>query len=375
MRRLPHARVQELDYCVPPGDILKEIIEARNMTQAELAKRCGLSPKTISKIIAGQAPIEAGTAIALQRVLNVHSDIWNNLQTIWETYREREREKEEMHKRVEWAKRFPVRELVQMKKEGLIGIDPPKNEVDKVTNILTFFGVRDKESFDRVYQGEKMVVNFRHTPKFKSDPHALWAWLRIGEIKAQNISCQEYNEERFRAALKDIRGLTRESVDVFVPRMVELCAKAGVAVCFVPPFRKTKLAGAARWISPKKALIQLSLRGKSVDIFWWTFFHEAGHILLHQKKNVFFDGDERGDGQPECEADDFAREFLIPQSVWEGFRQVGHFSRSVICGLAESQGISPSIVLGRLQHENLVSWKTHLNDLKYSLDFKQENRR
>jgi len=76
------------DYAVPPGEILEEILEARNIKKRDLAERCGLSAKTVSLIISGKAPITPGTAIQFERVLGVPANIWNNLEANYRLFKE-----------------------------------------------------------------------------------------------------------------------------------------------------------------------------------------------------------------------------------------------------------------------------------------------
>ncbi len=117
-------------------------------------------------------------------------------------------------------------------------------------------------------------------------------WIRLGEIAAGRQECAVCNEARFRRALREIRGLTREPAEVFFPEMRRLCNEAGVALVVVKSLPRTALSGAARWLSPRKALIQLSLRHMSDDHLWFSFFHEAAHLLLHSKKNIFVEGND-----------------------------------------------------------------------------------
>jgi len=151
-------------------------------------------------------------------------------------------------------------------------------------------------------------------------------------------------------------------------KTVELCAQAGVAVSFVPPVKGMSVYGATRWLTPQKALILLSLRGKYEDLLWFTFFHEAGHILLHGKKEVFIEGNDIED-QLETEADSFASTFLIPSREWKKLIFDNYQTKALIKSFAGNIGISPAIVVGRLQHEKLLPY-THMNDLRRRFVFK-----
>ncbi|MCX7144318.1 MAG: ImmA/IrrE family metallo-endopeptidase, partial [Proteobacteria bacterium] len=177
------------------------------------------------------------------------------------------------------------------------------------------------------------------------------------------IQCAPYDRSKFRQALDEIRALTIGSPEVFVPRMQELSAKAGVAVVFVRALPKTGVSGATRWLSTQKALIQLSLRYKTDDHLWFTFFHEAGHILLHGKKEFFLEGTNGLDESKESEANEFAQFELIPRKAFSGFLERKAYSKSAIVKFSQELGIAPGIVVGQLQHRGLLA-RSLCNDLK-----------
>jgi 8-oxo-dGTP pyrophosphatase MutT (NUDIX family) len=185
-------------------------------------------------------------------------------------------------------------------------------------------------------------------------PAAVAAWLRQGELEAREIEWQPYDERKFRALLPRLRALTltRDPAQ-FVPELQRLCAECGVVVVFIPEIpgkQGTRLCGAARWLTPEKALIQLSVRYKDDGNLWFTFFHEAAHILLHSKK-AFFVEDEQ-----EAEADTFARNLLIPPSALQKFIAASLFTDAAIRRFSEEIGIAPGIVVGRLQHDQVIGW-------------------
>ena len=82
----------EPESAIPPGWILEEYLEVRQMSQAEFARRCDLSPKLISDIIAGKAAIHPDTALQFQRVLGLDASIWLGIDTDYWNYVERESE-------------------------------------------------------------------------------------------------------------------------------------------------------------------------------------------------------------------------------------------------------------------------------------------
>ena len=352
------------DYAVPPGWVLEDHLKSHGLSPAQLARRCGRSAKLISEIIAGKAPVEPKTAMQFERVLGLDASIWLGIEARYRLHQVREAEVQETQSAAVWAKTFPVKELV---KRG--EIEEPTSESDAVSKLLAFFGVGSVQVWD--IRHEQMNVAYRHSRSFKSDRAALAAWLRLGEIDAEQQECIDYNAARFKRALKEIRGLTREPVKSALEKAQQLCNEAGVALAPIEPFRGTALSGAAWWLNPRKAVIALSARHKMDDHLWFSLFHEAAHILLHSKKTVFIDGTQSGAEVEDIEtqADQWSSDFLVPRPQWERFRVFDSYNESYICHFAGEQGIAPGIVVGRLQHEGRLSWETRLNKLKVRLEW------
>ena len=167
------------DYFVAPGEILEEVLESRNIKKNEFAERCGRSPKAISQIIAGIAPITPELAIRFHRVLGSSPALWNNLEANYRLQVARKAEQEELQKRVEWAKEFPVNELVKRS-----FFNKPKSDTDLVAKTLDFFGVGSVAAWEEVHA--RASLSFRRSPSFESDPKALAAWLRIARVPLTN---------------------------------------------------------------------------------------------------------------------------------------------------------------------------------------------
>jgi len=350
------------DYVVPPGWVLEERLEAQGISHAEFARRCGRSPKLISEIIAGKAPLEPETALQFEKVLGVDASIWLGIESDYQLNRARKAEAEVAAKSIEWAKDFPLQELVKRK-----CFPHPESDADAVSKLLVFFGVGSIEAWTTKY-GELTNVAFRHSPSFKSNQVTLVTWLRLGELEAERQTCVDYSESRFKQATREIRDLTLKPANEAVRRAMALCNQAGVSLALVPPLPKTALSGAARWLSPRKAIIQLSMRHKTDDHLWFSFFHEAAHILLHSKKSIFVDGDGNDGTDIEIEANEWASNALVPQREWMHFVASLPRSEKAVRAFADQQGIAPGIVVGMLQHENHLPWTTHLNKLRVKLE-------
>lgn len=337
------------DYTVSPGEILAEYLEAVGMSQRDLALRTGLTPKTINEIVNAKAPITAETALKLERVLGRPAHFWQNLESLYQETQAREAEHKRLQAGLDWLKRVPVAALIKQGWLPYLG-DP----VAQLEAVLRFFGVNAVEQWQAMWEGHQ--VAYRQSARFEAHPEAVSAWLRQGERLAQGMRCEPYDKARFQAALLGIRSLTRQPPEVFQQRLVDLCAGAGVALAFVPELPKTGVSGATRWLSPDKALIQLSLRYKSDDQLWFTFFHEAGHVLLHGKKEIFIEGNGL-DGEKEAEANRYAADALIPPAKLRAFLATGRPTLAQVEAFADEIGIAPGIVVGRLQKEGVYDHK------------------
>ena len=349
------------DYAVPPGWLLEEHLEVSEISHAEFARRCGRSAKMISEIIAGKAPVEPETALQFEKVLGVAARIWLGIETDYQLHMARRAEAEEAARQEGWLRAFPLKELVS---RGCF--EKPESAADAVGKVLSFFKMGTVDAWLAKYASAN--VAYRHPPAFKSSDACLATWLRMGEMAADQQQCADYNEAEFKSAVHEVRGLTREPVAAALTRTRQLCNDAGVVLALVKPLPMTALSGAAWWHSPRKAVVQLSARHKTDDHLWFSFFHEAAHIILHSKKDVFVDTT-NGDGEElEKQANEWASNALVPRAAWQHFVATLPRSEASVRAFADDQGIAPGIVVGMLQHERAVHW-SHLNNLKVRLQW------
>jgi HTH-type transcriptional regulator/antitoxin HigA len=344
-----------------PGETLKDFLDERGISQAELAERTGRPKKTINEIIKGKAPITPETAIQFERVLRVPASFWNSRQRMYDECKARKTADEKLNAQIGWLDAFNMREIISAG-----WINPYRDKLAQLNELLKFFGVNSPAQWESIWQSPQAI--YRQSPAFRTDPKAISVWLRKGEIEAEKIYCVPFNQSAFRTTLKELRKLTQENFDEFNTKIVKTCAAIGVAVVFIRRLKGIPVYGVTRWLSPQKALIQLSLRGKFEDIFWFTFFHEAGHILLHGKREVFLEID-GAKGPREQDADKFAQSVLISKAEWQRFIKRKYYkSREEIISFAQELSISPAIIIGRLQHEGLIPKNHQLNMLRRRYD-------
>jgi addiction module HigA family antidote len=358
------------DTILHPGETVLEYLEFYGRTQRDLARRTGLTPKTISEICNKKAPISPQTALAFERVLQRPAHMWLNLQRQFDEAVARRRELSMLATWNEWARRFPLKEMKRLK----FTLPSGRSNADV---LLSFFGVSSPESWDSVWNASN--VAYRQTTRFKTGKEAVGAWVREVELVAQGFDLAEFDEDRLRESIDDLRSLTRSRADKIMEPVQRICAAAGVAVVWVPALPNTGISGCARWISDTRALIGLTLRYKTDDHLWFTVFHEMGHILLHRRRRSFVVDNPATDlsdrvvdpemQQYEEEANRFAADTLIPRNDLAKFVRDGTFTNDSIHRFADHVGVGPGIVVGRLQHDGVLAHHQG-NVLKQKLDWK-----
>lgn len=352
------------DYVSIPGETLLETLETIGMSQAELADRMGRPKKTINEIIQGKTAITAETALQLEMVLGVSASFWLNRERQYQEAKARIEIEEQLAKQLDWLEieGIPVKEMC---KWGWI--EKQLDAYEQLKTVLSYFGVASTKQWNVVY--ERHEVLFRQSQARPVSHGAVSAWLRKGELDAYAIDCAPYDKKTFSETLYEVRTMTREPVESIWANVVNRCAAAGVAVVVVPAFPNTGVSGATRWLSKDKAIMQLSLRYKRDDQLWFSFFHEAGHILKHGKKKLYIEPDIRAENVngEELEADQFAADFLVPANLLANFVEgITHFSHDAVIEFASQLGIAPGIVVGRLQHDRHLP-PSHLNGLRQKI--------
>ncbi len=360
--------IVELSAVPHPGENVLEYLAFFGWSQSDLARRSGLTPKTISGICNGKNPITPQTALAFERVLQRPAHFWLALQRQYDEAEARRKENVREAGWNDWHKAFPVAEMKKLQ----FSLPPGASETE---SLLKFFGVSSPQSWTSVWKAS--AVAYRQTRSIALREGAIAAWVRETEIEARQFDLSPFDDKKLAALIPSIRSLSRIRIDKAIDSIQTICASAGVAVVIVPALKNTGISGCARWTSENKALIGLTLRYKTDDQFWFTLFHELGHVLLHRHQRFVLDNvaedleDDIVDPEMqkvEDEANRFSADQLIPPASLGTFTRKGDFSSKAIHDFSEAQGVGPGIVVGRLQHDGFL--KAHEgNTLKQKLDW------
>lgn len=348
------------DLAIPPGEYLEEVLEEVGINQAELARRMGRPPQAINEIVRGEKSITPDTSIQLEKVLGVPAYIWVSLEAEYRLIKASEAESEAAAKEVSLLPNFPYPDLSKL---GLV--EKTRDALFKVQNLRRFFGVASLHNLAGV---KEYGPAFRQCVNNDINHEALASWLRAGHLVANTIETESFSQKKLMSTLPIIRGLTleREPNEMF-KKLASIFKTSGIALVVIPHFKKTHTTGATFWANKNKAVIMMSLRGSWADIFWFSLFHELGHIILHDKRKTFL---ENGSTDPEWkkqedEADVFAQKTLIPPREFAKFKSSCDFSESSIEAFSRAINIAPGIVTGRLQHEKLLSYQKHFGRIRY----------
>ncbi|MEB2296504.1 MAG: HigA family addiction module antitoxin [Ignavibacteria bacterium] len=354
------------DLPIPPGEFLEEVIDDLGMGKDELAKRMNRPAAKLSAIYSGEKAITPDTALQLEKVTGVPAHIWTGLESEYRLTLARlqeKREEEKNKKEIPLVTKFDYNELV---KYGYV--ERKTRALDRVKVLQSFHAVT---SLCNVENLKRYQTLFRQkvSAKNKVLPEALASWLRIGEIEAQKFNTKPFDEDGLYNLIPELRAMTLQSPPKFQKKMETNFADVGVALVIVPHLPKTCAHGASFWINKEKAILMTTIRGKWADIFWFSLFHELGHILLHSKQEVFIESDtvDYVAKDLEVEADKFATDNLIPRKEYERFVSEESFTKSDIRTFANKIQIHSGIVVGRLQHDGKIPYSQQ-NDLreKYS---------
>ncbi len=341
---------------VPPGETLKEYLINWDMTQKDLSERLGISPKHINEIIKGKAPITTETALKLESVLGLPASFWIGLESIYQEATARKKEAQSMEKEIEIVKSINYPQLVKLN-----WLKATKIMEEKVNYLRSFFQVANLTLISTT-----MPVAFRVSTTFEPESYALATWLRRGEILASDIQTEKFSKRKFNQLLKDIRTLTIKNPEEYIPLLEEKLSSCGIALVLVPHINKTHAQGAINRKDPNKIILQLSNRGIYADIFWFSLFHELGHIYYGHNKNVTLIEHLNTNSSFEEEADTFASENLIPPEKYNNLIKQASITRELILSFAKEEKIHPGVLVGRLSHDKIINY-SNFNDLRQKL--------
>ena len=344
------------NWVSPPGKTIKDILVKNSMSAELFAQSLNQDLISINELLIGSKPITNEIAEKLTLIIGSSREFWLRRQQQYDASIKDLNNTPTNQPLFSWLKSLPTSEMVKHK-----WIENLHSNIERAYACLDFFNVDNVEEWNSKHQLLLAESTFRKSSKFSQDFFATVTWLRKGELISNSIHTKPWSENLFKDKLNDIRTLTREeNPEVFLPQLIQICADCGVALSIVKSIEGCRASGATRFINPTKAMMILSFRYLTDDQFWFTFFHEAGHLLLHKNK-LIVEGYE--DEKIEQEANEFAENILIPSQNLQELLKLGNHHNDII-RFARKIGISRGVVVGQLQKRGLISFQK-FNNLKF----------
>lgn len=343
-----------LDFIIHPGETLKEVLEENDMSQEELATRTGYSPKHVSEVINGKKGISSEFAKRLAYVFTMPMSFWVNLQGIYDKeileYKEKESiESEELN----IVKK--LKSIIKFAEDNSL-IKKTDNEVEKVILLRNLCGINNLANIKFLPMPQ---VAFRMSESIDID--VLYVWIRINELLAkQNEVKNDYDVEVLKKNINNIKKCMFLNINEAVVKLTQIFGKCGIIFRVSKNFKGAPVQGFIKK-HKNKIILVMTIRGAFADIFWFSLFHEIGHLINGDCETQLIDYNYTKSPKEEA-ADKFASNTLIDQEEFITFLESKDYSKSTIEKIAKKNNVEPFIVVGRLQKE--------LNDYKLLSDMR-----
>lgn len=337
-----------------PAETLREKLVEMGMSIKEFALRTGKPEKTIIAVLNEESSLTPEMAVLFENVTKISAAFWINKQARFNEYLARRKQEESLNDSMEWATQFPYAEMAKLN-----WVPPTRKLEEKTKHLLAFFGVASHTGWENLYMQNELKVAAYTSLKHTHEAHSISAWLRQGELQSGEIQAPQFDLKRLKNSISAMRRLMVEQAPDFFIKLQQLCLEAGVVLVFTPKLPKVPLSGSTRWIHDSP-LIQLTARYGQNDRFWFTFFHELGHIILHGKKYISLENVDfsASDPQKEQEANDFAVKHTFSKEQEQKLlrKYPDSISASDVVTCAMEFNTHPAIIVGRLQHLGLIPY-------------------
>lgn len=345
------------DWVSPPGSTLEDFLVEQERSTSEFADKLQCTVSFLRKLIKGSAEIDKDLANKLEVATGASSSFWLEREAQYRECIEKLQDREELEQ--EWLTNLPTADMARFG-----WIEKLTNRKEKLLACLDYFDVLSVDEWQLKYSGMLSETAFRTSSTFSSKLESVTAWLRQGELEAGGIDCARWDKEKLENAVPHLRELTNiPDPSDFIPPLVEILASCGVALTVIQSPKGCSASGATYWLNEDKALLMLSVRYLSDDHFWFTFFHELGHLILHSDHSLILESNDDTDSEIEREANQFAEDVLVPKEFKAELSTLNSKDLRKILKFSKKVGVSKGIIVGQMQHKSIVP-RNHLNKLK-----------
>lgn len=323
---------------IPPGETIREMLDDKNMSQKEFAQRMGLSEKHVSRLINGHVELTPEVALKLSTVLGASVAFWSNLETAYRADIVRAADELRAEEEKQLISQFPYAKMAE-----LGWVKSTRVAYEKIQELRAFFEVASLTIIASLYSPKAV---YRRLSENEPLDFTLLAWEQRARVLARSVVTAKINLQMLESQVPRIRAMTLTSPESFYPELSALLASCGVALVLLPHIAGSYIHGAT-FFEGDRIILGLTVRGKDADRFWFSLFHELGHILQGDVGLPNNNADQRG-------ADEFAADVLVPRESYAAYRKKQDYSVDAILEFARSISIHPGIVVGRLQNDKLI---------------------
>jgi HTH-type transcriptional regulator/antitoxin HigA len=336
----------------PPGEFIKDEIEARGWSQADLAEILGRPVQMVNELIAGKRSVTPETALGLAEAFGTDAAFWMNLESSYQLWRA-QRPDATVARRARVFSKGPIKEMVR--RCWLTKTDSIEVLEQQVCTFYELGGIDETPQFAHAAR--------RSTPYGEISP-ALCTWLfRCRQVARQQETAATFSEQRLKKALAGIPELLTEPEAA--SRLPDLLSEAGIRFVVVEPLAHTRVDGATFWLKANEPVVAVSARYDRIDWFWYTVAHELGHVengdgTKEPAVDVDLVGTKASRDRPagEQRADRFAENLLVHNAAMRKFVATvrPRYSKQRIVDFATEVGVHPGIVVGQLQHRGEITY-------------------
>lgn len=330
-----------------PGYYISEIIDDMDITQEEFAVRLGTSAKTISKLINGEANISKDLAMKLSNMLKTSPDMWLNLQKKYDVQIIERNRLQELESQKDLVREIDYNYFVKLNLLPAV-----TDAVEKIQNLCSYLSISKLS----ILTESNYNVSFRNGIKSLQQKNILSAnvWVETATKISRGVEAKSFDEKKLRVTIEKIADMTAKNLEEVIQPIKESLAECGVVLVMLPYLKNSGLHGVVKWLNKDKVLVAISDRRKYIDTFWFTFFHEIGHVFQKRIKDISYTWEEASTDELEKNADKFAEELLIPEKDYNKFLAASNFTQFSIISFSNEINRDPGIVVGRLQNDKKI---------------------
>lgn len=350
------------DLIIHPGVTLSEVLEERGMTQKELAARTGFTEKHISSIVKGKKKISFNFAKSLEYAFNINYKFWINLQVNYDNdLREYEDRNQIDKKEIEIEKK--LRSMLDYFRPLLPSLEGNEEikviELRKILNISNLTQIPDLAITDAWFRTSNIGIDLVST----------YVWVKLCSMSLNEMKIENaFDLNKLKSKINDIRSLMNEEINIAIREITQIFSECGIAFKLFKSFKNIPVQGFTKFVDGKM-LLCMTIRNKFADIFWFTLFHEIGHIVNGDAVRGMIDF-ESVVSEKEKKADEFAANTLINLDNYNNFIAQNNFGYDAIDKFAQREGIIPCIIIGRLQREKRIPY-SYLANKKIKYEWKE----